>query len=314
MNHKTFQFFLYLFTLVQTSNSIATTLNLEQFNLCRPLLAHKTFESPIPFNNVFKAQVDHPYIQSTDNWGLKVNHVIHRYALSAPKKYSPSERDFYFHWRHFTSTDNGKTWKDLGIALQADHDHAKALWSGNVIYTKEKLFLAAYTELSNQAKYYQKIGLAISRNGHDFKYLSPENLIDVQDYRPSFERLGYYVDFENLGNGAELDQNIMAFRDPFLFYNKNGELEILIAMKAKRNGKVVSCLGRAKLKINTQGNFEGLAFEKPIFLPDSEQFKQVELPNFFTVDKKQYLVVSTTNRISQSQPARGGTCGLCRSR
>jgi hypothetical protein len=122
-----------------------------------------------------------------DSWIVEDEGTLHRYALSAPTEgYGPNDRHQHAFVRHATSRDGGRSWKDLGPAIEPQ---PKGTWPDHVIWTSsvmlrkdakgEKEFLMFITGRSGgDNDWTQQIGLARSRDGHNFSVpeviLSPE--------------------------------------------------------------------------------------------------------------------------------------------
>lgn len=244
-----------------------------------------------------------------DNWSLvEADGTIHVYSLAASKSYTPAERHFHAYWRHFVSVDDGKTFADLGPVLKHSDDtfgfDNQAIWSGSVAQLKSGKFLAAYTGLSNENKFLQSLGLAISDDGQNFKRLNQGHaIIDHKTMHKQFLEKGYYVDeIDRLGHpDGELNGSIQALRDPYILESNDG-LEIFWAAKSfNENGEVISSIGRATIKdLNSPQN---IVLHRPINPPDGIDYSQLELPNVIQREDGKFLwFISTTNRVSELQP------------
>ncbi|MCB9095275.1 MAG: hypothetical protein H6621_09420 [Halobacteriovoraceae bacterium] len=254
-----------------------------------------------PYLAKFKGVIDHPYLYLWDNWGFKDGTVIHRYALAAPKVFGKKDRHFYAHWRHFISIDDGKTWIDMGAALnisqESDLFDSVSLWSGNIARLEDGRYLAAYSALGSKGKYLQSIGLAISDDAHHFQKLWKDPIISANKQKEEFIKHKYYFDYDRLGKFLEADGTIMSLRDPFIFLNGDS-IHLFFAAKAYRDGDIVGAIGHAIIEKN---NWKSVQILDPLIPPDHQEFKQLELPNVFKKDGETYLLVSTTKRTSEKQ-------------
>lgn len=243
-----------------------------------------------------------------DNWSLvEADGTIHVYSLAASKSHTPAERHFHAYWRHFVSVDEGQSFADLGPVLkhrnQSNGFDNQAIWSGSVAQLKSGKFLAAYTGLSNENKFLQSLGLAISEDAHNFKRLNQGRaIIDHKTMHKQFLDKGYYVDeIDRLGHpDGELNGSIQALRDPYILETDEG-LEIFWAAKSyNESGEVISSIGRATIKdLNSPQN---IVLHRPINPPDGIDYSQLELPNVIQREDGKFLwFISTTKRVSEQQ-------------
>lgn len=263
----------------------------------------------IPYPVPFKKEINHPNLYLWDNWGFADEGLLHVYSMAADKKLPKSERHFHAHWRHFVSDDGGLEWVDKGAVLlptrnDKDAFDSSSIWSGSFAKLGDGTYLAAYTGLDPKGKYLQHISFATSRDGQSFERAYNGKVPGLSHLRDSdkFISRGYYVqDSVFLGKEMmESDGTIQALRDPFLF-TENNQIHMLFASKAlNKKGEVVPAIGHAI--IHDLRTPDAIQLLNPITVPDSIDFKQLELPNVFRrADGKYIWIVSTTNRISESQ-------------
>lgn len=219
-----------------------------------------------------------------DSWIVEDEGVLHRYALSAPKKgYTPNQRHEHAFVRHAVSNDEGLTWKDLGPAITPQPqgtwpDHV--VWTSSVMLHKndqgEKEFLMFITGRSEADGLTQRIGLTRSRDGHHFS-------VPTVILSPS-ETMGYDI--------TDDDGIIMAWRDPFLIQDPaDGRWHMLFSAKSKDScGVIRPTVGHAVAE-DEDRRFTHWTLRPPMTLP--QYYRQVEVPYMLHRDGKYYLFVST---------------------
>lgn len=269
---------------------------------------------PKPFKETFVNGILHPQLYLWDAWSYLEDNIFHLYCLAVSRYkedgslLDPNDRnDYTFHVRHFTSKDDGKTWKDEGCFMSIDelqkHNY-RTIWSGCIKPIKNGKKLVAYTGIENldfNHYYSQNITLAISENGHNISIYDTIPLSSPKLNWEEITRKGYYFDnIDKLGNNkGEEDGPIMAWRDPFIFYDQSGELNLF--WSAKVNPKT-GALARATLE--THGElFKIKELHPPILVPDYSDFTQLEVPKllFNNLNKQYYLIISTCNRLNEDQ-------------
>lgn len=238
-----------------------------------------------------------------DNWLLwdKVNpNRLHRFSMAAPKSVPIPLIDEYARWLHFYSDDEGKTWKGGGEILSAKkNQQERAVWSGSIRQNEEGKFWGAYTALLRSRKVEQGIGLAFWDEKTNKLKQQKRLLIDPRRDNKELLSLGYALESaEKVGLNLEADGSVLALRDPFIYGDTPEEAEFYFAAKAKNeSGEFVPAIGRFRaVKVNGEYRAKLLS---PLTLPDAQKFKQAELPNVFDIKGKKYLLISTTNRLSQ---------------
>jgi len=270
---------------------------------------------PTVYNMEFTDGIRHPQLFLWDAWSYHENGVIHLYCLAVNRikddgtALNPAERNSYpFHIRHFSSVDEGKSWKDEGSFLKARtgegrHD-SKTIWSGSIELLPDGRKLTAYTgiwELNEDRCFLQNISLAISNDGQTVDQIADEAVSSpIRDWKLITD-LGYYLDSpDRMGhNDGENGGPIMAWRDPFVFIDNNQKIHLFWAAKI---GTHKSAMAHALLEKN--GDLFRIAqLYPPVTLPDGDNFTQLELPKILydKIEKRYYLVVSTCNRLYEGQ-------------
>lgn len=264
---------------------------------------------------VFAKGIQHPKLHLWDAWSYCEGVEIHLYCLAVPRflkdgtQIDSSDRNSYpFHMRHFSSHDDGETWKDEGSILEPRlgenrHD-SKTIWSGSAELLKDGRKLVAYTGIYNldeDRTFLQNIALGISNDGFIINKLSKEPLSCPIRDREAICNAGYYLgSAERLGHKDGEDGGpILAWRDPFIYVDTDGSVHLFWAAKV---GSLKSALAHALLKEDGEEYRLDKLFP-PVTLPDSDQFTQLELPKvYFDPDRNVfYLIVSTCNRLYEGQ-------------
>lgn len=201
--------------------------------------------------------------------------------------------------RHRVSKDQNH-WMDLGV-IHIEHDPIKkdhlAFWSGSVII-QNGVFYLFYTRGANEfssAAGDQRIHLATSRDGHNFKFeselLSPEQITN--------STFPYTFEFT-----VSPDYRIIpALRDPHVFRDENHWTMLFAANIRSADGRVRHAIGTM-----TSPDLKHWQVGAPLDLPfsNSDSSLQVELPNIAQVadlksrEKKVLLMVSARNGSEKS--------------
>lgn len=270
---------------------------------------------PYAYEKKFVNGIRHPYLFLWDSWSYVEDNFIHLYCLAISRlkpngdELKPSERnDFPFHIRHFTSTDEGLSWRDEGCFLSPDDVsklNFRTIWSGSVSLMPDGKKLVAYTgleHLDSDHSYRQNIAIAISNDGYATSHIMNEPLSSpLRDWNNIIDK-GYYLDtVDNLGsNVGENDGPIMSWRDPFIFYDKDEKLNLFWAAKL---GPRVGAMARATLKSDGK-NFVIEELHPSVTVPDFNEFTQLEVPKvlFDEDNERYYLVISSCNRLYENQP------------
>lgn len=270
---------------------------------------------PTAYKSKFENGIRHPLLYLWDAWSYIESGVMHLYCLAVPRLkpdgtlLQPNERNnFPFHIRHFTSENNGRSWKDEGCFLESGawsqlQDY-RTIWSGSVELLPDGKKLVAFTgieDVDSDHNFLQNIVLAVSNDGYTIDQIAETALSSPRRDWEEITSMGYYLDVpENLGNNAgEGDGPILTWRDPFIFLDCKGQVNLFWGGK-------VSPRGAALVRATLQKDGELYKISKlfpPTTVPDGHNFTQMELPKVLH-DKERgiyYLVVSTCNRLYEGQ-------------
>ena len=275
-----------------------------------------SFLIPPAFPEVFTNGIAHPLLYLWDSWSYFEDGTYHLYCLALSRAKADgmplesSDRNVYpFHIRHFTSTDEGVSWKDEGCFLSPEDwrnvSESYTVWSGGIELLPDGNKLAAFTALDKtDAKhpFIQNIGLVVSADGFQLdseiktKISSP-----VKDRKEILDK-GYYLGPEaELGNDeGEEGGPILAWRDPFVFVHEDETVSLLWAAKIS---PLRGAVARAKLK-KAGNSYELDELMPAVAMPDKESFTQLECPKvvFDKNSNTYYLLISVCNRVDESQP------------
>ncbi len=270
---------------------------------------------PLAHDQVFREGIRHPLLYLWDAWSYCEDDMIHLYCLAVSRikedgtEMDSADRNSYpFHIRHFSSSDDGTTWKDEGCFLKArlgegKHD-SKSIWSGSVEVLPNGKKLVAYTglyEVDQDHNFLQNIALAISNNGYDIDTIAAQPLSSpIRDWT-TITDLGYYLDRPELigHNDGESGGPILAWRDPFVFVDSEDNIHLFWAAKI---GTHQNAMAHALLE-EDENMFRIAKLYPPTTLPDGADFTQLELPkiHYDLENDVYYLIVSTCNRLYEGQ-------------
>ncbi|MFK7937010.1 MAG: hypothetical protein AB8G22_26075 [Saprospiraceae bacterium] len=270
---------------------------------------------PVKSDIVFTDGIKHPDLFLWDGWSYYDNEVSHLYCLAVSRYHSdhtpldPSTRNFHpFHIRHFTSTDEGKTWIDEGCFLkprlnESKHD-SRTIWSGSVEPLPEGRKLVAYTGLQtvdDDHIFLQNIALAVSNDGYTIDSVAEIPLSSpVRDWFEITE-LGYYLS-EPTSIGYKDGENggpITAWRDPFVYVDSTERIYLFWSAKITSHESAM-----ASALLEPDGAlFKMSKLFPPILFPDRAQFTQFELPKIYHNPQEScyYLIGATCNRLYEGQ-------------
>lgn len=196
-----------------------------------------------------KDKIFHVHFLNTDRKFVK-NNLYHQHAKAG---YAKTDDFKHFKWIDtavFTASEDG--WDNTSI------------WSGDLIKVRD-LYLLYYTsrKVSEDDGFTQHIGLAVS---HDLlKWTRVKDFILSADHK--------FYEIKTVAG----ENTVHAWRDPFLFVGRDGELYMLVAAKDKNspiNRKGAIALLRAK-----NGSFTDWESLFPIYSPAA--FSEIELPQMY---------------------------------
>ena len=283
-------------------------------NLIKEILKPTMNKIPKATFQNFVNGIKHPELYLWDAWSYVEENIFHLYSLAVSKYkddgsiIDPNDRnDYPFHIRHFSSNDNGKTWIDEGCFFNIDDCKGlnyRTIWSGSInpMLNGNKLF--AYTgieKVDSNHCYSQNISIAISSNGYNVNSFKNKVLSSPKQEWDEISSKGYYIDnSKNFGNNkGEENGPIMAWRDPFIFYDQSGELNLFWSAKVSPK---TGALARATLEFNGE-LFKIKELFPPVLVPDYKDFTQLEVPKvlFNNFNNQYYLIISTCNRLNEEQ-------------
>ena len=271
---------------------------------------------PAPTAQTFTGGIDHPLLWLWDSWTCTDDSGLHLYCLALAKincqgeAIEPPDRNNYpFHIRHFLSKDEGQSWIDLGSVLEPgayqEGADARNVWSGSVSVLDDGRYAFGYTgvrELGDKRHFLQTICVSLSATANGPVIAAPKPIsCPLRDY-DEITNKGYYLGPKaRLGdcNGEE-GGPIMAWRDPFLFYDNNNVLRAVWAAKSTPTGAAIA---QATLTLE-DGEITIDELLPPMHLPDSDQYTQAEVPKIYRDDDSgdYYLLISACNRTYEGQP------------
>lgn len=268
---------------------------------------------PEAYEMKFENGIRHPFLFLWDAWSYEENNTLHLYSLAVARftasreEINPNNRnDYPFHIRHFISKDNGLSWKDEGCFLSPEEVsklNYRTIWSGSVSPMPNGKKLVAYTGLENSDadhRFIQNIAIAISDDGYAINHSNKELSSAKKDWNSITEK-GYYLDpVEILGNNnGERNGPIMTWRDPFVFYDKDNNLQLFWAAKI---GPRTPAIARATLK-HLDNSIVIEELHPPVSVPDSDDFTQIEVPKIIFSKEQDchYLIISSCNRLHEKQ-------------
>lgn len=258
----------------------------------------------------------HPDLWLWDAWTLKIGHTLNLYCLALARTddlgqaTSASVRnDYRFHIRHFASLDNGASWSDFGAlawpGMLADGSDGRNIWSGSVLQLRDGRTIHGFTGIrarDNEHPFVQSASIRTfdgdgrAQGGTGVAFTCSE-----RDYEKILQA-GYF-----LGPKAALGHKdgedggpILCWRDPFLFEDLDGALYAFLAAK---RGPLESAIAQIAIE-EKDGEFVQKEILPPIELPDRGEFTQAEVPKIYfdTVQQQYFLLISSTDRLRESQP------------
>ena len=279
---------------------------------------------PPPCDLIFEGEIRHPDLWLWDSWTTQDEENIHLYCLALARsntdgiEVQPADRNLYpFHVRHFFSKDKATTWKDLGVSVipgrVMDGADARNIWSGSILKLRNGKHAFGFTgirELPEGRSFLQSlcVGYGSSFEAMD-QSISEPFCCPIRDYK-LIRDTGYYLGpIEDIGSQyGEAGGPILAWRDPYLFYDAQSRLRAVWAAKV---GPSSSAIGHAVLR-ETENMIEMETLLPPIILPDAENFTQAEVPKiYFDKSTSSYvMMISCCDRRYEGQPDSEVTHGL----
>ncbi|GHA19125.1 hypothetical protein GCM10008090_31130 [Arenicella chitinivorans] len=261
--------------------------------------------------SVFYDGIEHPDYFLWDAWSYEQDGILHLYSLAVERilkngvRLQPHERNNVpFHVRHFSSSDHGESWHDLGCFQEprpalASFD-ARTVWSSSMTLLADQRKLVAFTGLAEQGSerpFLQSMAMAFSSDGNAIDADSIQLISSPVTDWEEITAAGYYLaERANLGHKDGEDGGpILAWRDPYVL-EVDGDLHLFWCAKADR---MTPALGHAKLNAEYQID----TLYPPTRLPDDNGFTQFELPKVYHDSENQqfYLIGATCNRLYEGQ-------------
>ncbi|MFP4498309.1 MAG: glycoside hydrolase family 68 protein [Vulcanimicrobiota bacterium] len=234
-----------------------------------------------------------------DSWILKDDTAdppcYRLFHLDAPDNGDPESRHHIASVRQAVSTDL-KNWKDLGPTLEPGKKGEwddKAIWTGNVYKKENGEYLFFYTGRNERDDQIQRIGLARSEDGINWK----------KEEKPILEPDGRWYETD------EPSPIYKAWRDPEIVKDeKSGKYLMYFTAKTKDGDeKYKGCIGLAQAD-NLEGPYEALP---PVLAPG--KYAQMEVPQIIKRNDKVYLFFSSMEKDYNPEWADkigGPQCGL----
>ncbi len=263
----------------------------------------------------FRIGIRHPDLWLWDSWCYAKDGEWHLYCLALSKTDGsgntilPHDRnDYQFHIRHFIGTDNGQSWKDVGVfqtpGVTPNGYYDRNIWSGSALPLSENRIAFGFTgirEVAADRPFLQSIGLAISMDGMSAEHIQPEPLsCPLRDY-DMITSLGYYLGPKDIlgHNIGEEGGPILAWRDPFLFQVPDGSLQ---AVWSAKKSPTEGVMAHATL-IETETGFEIETLHPPVSFKDSDLFTQAEVPKIYfdTKTTDYFCVLAACDRLYEGQ-------------
>lgn len=273
-----------------------------------------TVNIPAPSDQLFVEGIVHPELWLWDSWVMRRGDDIHLYCLALARHNSDGApvtvfefNNYPFHFRHFRSNDEGQSWRDEGAVLSPgnmkDGSDAKNVWSGSVFSLPNEEVLFGYTGIEHRTpahQFVQTINFATGTQGGPVHFSAHAQSHPVRDRDAIFEA-GYYLpDVERIGhNDGEDGGPITAWRDPFVFEDREGTLHALWSAKV---GPQEPAVAHAILKRNEASWTADL--QAPIRLPDADGYTQAEVPKLCLHEDSGdlFMMISACDRLHEQQP------------
>ncbi len=270
---------------------------------------------PSAYEKPFQGGIRHPELMLWDSWCCARLGKWHLYCLALSKfdgkgqRIYPQDRNRHqFHIRHFESPDEGQSWFDRGVfqtpQITPNGYFDRNIWSGSVLPLPDNRILFGFTgirEVTAERPFLQSIGLAISTDVLRAKNILPDPVsCPLRDYE-EITALGYYLGPKDKLGHMEGEEGgpIMAWRDPFLFQEPDGTLQMVWSAKKSPNEGAIA---HATLT-ETEKGFKIKTLHPPVTLPDSNLFTQAEVPKiYFNSQTGNYFcVIAACDRLFEGQ-------------
>lgn len=288
---------------------------------------------PPPHPGAFTDGIHHPELWLWDSWIAREDggedggkdgsegggERLHLYCLALARRTRggtptpPADNARPFHYRHFTSDDDGASWRDRGAVLRpanlADDGDSRNVWSGGVHNLGQGEFLFGYTGIRSAGPgrdLVQSVVFATGPESGPARFPDATQSDSLRD-RASIVKLGYYLpEAHDIGaNEGEGGGPILAWRDPCIVEGADGGADSLHALWSAKVAPSVPAIAHARLhQVDGQWQTELLP---PITLPDAQGtggYTQAEVPKLCRdADTGGWLLlVSACDRLRESQP------------
>ena len=265
-------------------------------------MGERTVQIPCASSVLFHGGIHHPDLWLWDSWVCRDQDLYHLYSLALARVASdgsaitPADRnEFPFHVRHFTSTNQGRSWKDRGVYFTPgkndDASYERNVWSGSVSWMSPAHKLFGFTgikEISPDREFLQTIclGVTFSVNGLT---APPKTALScpLRDYEKIIAA-GYYLGpKESLGdNNGEEGGPILAWRDPFIFTDTDGRIHLFWSAKT---GPKTPAIAHATIRQSDSEYFLE-TLHPPLSLPDADTYTQAEVPKIYWDEKRGHIL------------------------
>ncbi len=217
-----------------------------------------------------------------DSWYLRDGATWHAYFLQAPKSLGdPELRHWHVTQGHATSTDL-KTWTHLGTCFEPAPGPAwddYTTWTGCTLRDDAGLWHLFYTGASKgEDGLYQRIGHAVSKNGHDWARVGDGLCLDLTG--PHAQAYEY--------DHAHSKWHDRAMRDPWVMKDPSGE-GWLMYFTARASGVAEPNAGGA-IGFATSVDLYNWQIAPPVFVGG---FGQLEVPQVFAHKGRWYCLFCT---------------------
>lgn len=217
-----------------------------------------------------------------DSWYLRDGDVWHAYFLKAPKSLGdPELRHYNVAQGHATSHDL-KTWRHHGTCFAPSDGPAwddYTTWTGSTVRDPDGGWHLFYTGTKHgEDRLYQRIGHAVSDNGHDWRRVDDGLCLDLTGpnahHYEHDPRTGVWHD--------------RAMRDPWVMRDPEGDGWIMF-FTARVSGVAEPNAGGA-IGLATSPDLYAWTLQPPVF---AGGYGQLEVPQVFEIDGHWYCLFCT---------------------